>query len=52
MGVFELPDNLPIVGHIDETLAAGLLLSCLRYLGIDLLPFAGMIGRGRRGSRP
>ena len=38
-GIVEIPDNLPIVGNIDEAAATAFLLACLRYLGIDLLPF-------------
>jgi len=45
-GVFELPDNLPIVGNLDEVVMSGVLLACLRYLGIEVLPF------GRRGKGP
>jgi uncharacterized membrane protein YkvA (DUF1232 family) len=38
MGVFELlPDNLPIIGNLDEGAAAYLIFASLRYLGIDLL---------------
>ena len=41
MGVFELiPDNMPIVGNLDEAGATALLISCVRYLGLDLLPFS------------
>ncbi len=39
-GIVELPDNLPLVGNLDETLAAAVLFSCLRYLGVDVIPFA------------
>ena len=35
-GFAELPDNLPIVGNIDEALAAALLLNSLKYFGVDL----------------
>lgn len=36
-GVFELiPDNLPLIGNLDEAAAVTLLLMCLRYFGIDL----------------
>jgi hypothetical protein len=39
-GVFEfLPDNLPIVGNIDEVAATLLLLGSLDYLGIQLPGF-------------
>ena len=36
-GIFEIvPDNVPIVGNLDEAAAAALLLACLRYFGYDL----------------
>jgi uncharacterized membrane protein YkvA (DUF1232 family) len=36
-GVFELiPDNIPLIGNLDEAAAAALLLACLRYFGYDL----------------
>ncbi len=36
-GIFELiPDNLPLIGNLDELAASTLLLSCLSYFGIDL----------------
>ncbi|MBX7259151.1 MAG: DUF1232 domain-containing protein [Candidatus Hydrogenedentes bacterium] len=38
-GVVEVPDNMPIVGNIDEALATSVLIASLRYLGIDILPF-------------
>jgi hypothetical protein len=35
-GVFELiPDNVPIIGNLDEAGATALLLACLRYFGFD-----------------
>jgi hypothetical protein len=39
LGIWELPDNLPIIGHLDEFAAATLLLASLRYFGIDLTGF-------------
>lgn len=39
MGIFELPDNLPIVGNLDELTASWVLFSALAYLGVDVLPF-------------
>ena len=37
MGVFELiPDNLPIIGNLDEAGAAVLLIAALKYFGVDL----------------
>lgn len=36
-GVFELiPDNIPIIGNLDEAAATLLLLNCLAYFGLDL----------------
>ena len=36
-GLFEIiPDNLPLVGNLDEAAAVALLLMCLSYFGIDL----------------
>lgn len=44
-GVFELiPDNLPVIGNLDEAGAIALLLACLRYFGIDLLNIFGSKG--------
>ena len=38
MGLFELlPDNLPIVGNLDEAAAVYLILGGLRYFGLDLI---------------
>ncbi len=37
LGFIELiPDNLPIIGNLDEAAATALLLSSLSYFGIDL----------------
>ncbi len=36
-GFFELiPDNIPIIGNLDEAAAMTLLLMCLRYFGYNL----------------
>jgi uncharacterized membrane protein YkvA (DUF1232 family) len=36
-GLLELiPDNIPLVGNLDEATATALLLSSLRYFGLDL----------------
>lgn len=36
-GLFEIiPDNLPLVGNLDEAAAVALLLMCLNYFGVDL----------------
>ena len=40
MGVFELiPDNLPVIGNLDEAGAAVLLIAALKYFGVDLTRF-------------
>jgi uncharacterized membrane protein YkvA (DUF1232 family) len=31
-----IPDNIPIIGNLDEAAAAILLLNCLAYFGLDL----------------
>jgi uncharacterized membrane protein YkvA (DUF1232 family) len=42
-GIFEIiPDNLPLVGNIDEGLATALLISSLAFFGIDV---SSMFGR-------
>lgn len=41
-GVFELiPDNIPIVGNLDEAAATVILLNCLAYFGLDLRNLMG-----------
>jgi len=36
-GIFELiPDNIPVIGNLDEATAVLVLLSCFRYFNIDL----------------
>ena len=45
-GVLELiPDNVPVVGNLDEAGAAALLVSCLAYFGLDI---GGLFGRFKR----
>jgi len=38
-GIWELPDNLPIIGNLDELAAATLLLASLKHFGIDFTNF-------------
>lgn len=38
-GIWELPDNLPIIGNLDEFAAATLLIASLKYFNIDLTSF-------------
>jgi hypothetical protein len=36
-GVAEfIPDNLPILGNLDEAAATALLINCLAYFGVDI----------------
>ncbi len=43
LGFFELiPDNIPVLGNLDEAAATLLVLSCLAYFGVDL---GGLLGR-------
>lgn len=42
LGIFELiPDNLPVVGNLDEATATTLLLSSLAYFGWDMRTLLG-----------
>jgi len=42
LGILELiPDNLPLIGNLDEAGATAILLSVLRYYGIDLARLVG-----------
>lgn len=34
-----LPDNLPIVGNLDEAVMTGVLISVFRYFDIDIIKF-------------
>jgi len=43
LGIFEVPDNLPFVGNLDEVVVSAFLLSCFRFLGYDILPFKKQI---------
>ena len=50
-GFFELiPDNLPIIGNLDEAAACAIILATFRYYGIDLTSFLGRGVRGRSQS--
>ena len=45
-GIIELiPDNIPIVGNLDEAAATVLLLNCLAYFGLDLTTLLGRKSR-------
>lgn len=50
-GVLELiPDNLPIIGNLDEAAACAIILAAFRYYGIDLTSFLGRGVKGRSQS--
>ena len=36
-----IPDNIPVLGNLDEAGAAALLLSCLAYFGLDITRLFG-----------
>jgi hypothetical protein len=38
-GVVEIPDNLPVVGNVDEVFFSFVLIACLEYLGLHVTPF-------------
>lgn len=46
-GIWELPDNLPIVGNVDESVATYIFISCLSFWGIDIVPFKSKMPRSR-----
>jgi len=39
MGIWELPDNLPIIGNLDELAASTLLIASLKHFGYDFSNF-------------
>lgn len=50
VGFIELiPDNIPIIGNLDEATATILLINYLRYLGIDL--FKVFIDKGNDSEK-
>ena len=40
MGIVEIPDNLPLIGNLDEVFFSGILFASLARLGIRL-PWSG-----------
>jgi hypothetical protein len=45
LGVFEIiPDNIPLIGNLDEVTATYLLLSALAFFGADFRGIFGKIG--------
>ena len=42
VGVFEfIPDNIPLIGNLDEAAATALLINCLAYFGLDVRRLRG-----------
>ncbi|HKL04037.1 MAG TPA: hypothetical protein VJ911_10185, partial [Cryomorphaceae bacterium] len=39
MGIWELPDNLPVVGNLDEFGAAVLFIASMKHFGYDMTNF-------------
>ena len=50
VGVFELPDNLPFIGHLDEFGAAVLLIASLKHFGYDFTNF--LSNRKKKNKKP
>ena len=49
MGVFvEIPDNLPIIGNLDEAFFTMLFLGCLSYLGFEIPFISSRYGVSRK----
>jgi uncharacterized membrane protein YkvA (DUF1232 family) len=53
-GIFELiPDNLPLIGNLDEAAASALLIAALRYFGLDIVRFLGVrVDKKTSGNPP
>ena len=48
-GIIEfVPDNLPLVGNLDEATATFLLLNCLNYFGINIGPLRTLLPADKR----
>ena len=48
-GIVEfVPDNLPLVGNIDEATATFLLLNCLAYFGVNIGPLRKLLPADKR----
>ena len=45
-----IPDNLPVIGNLDEATATAILLACARYFGLDLARFFGRKGEDGKNS--
>lgn len=45
VGVFELPDYLPVIGNLDEAAATLVFITALKHFGIDLTAYLPVIGK-------
>ena len=53
LGVFEfIPDNIPLVGNVDDATAVMVLLGALRYFGYDLTALFNRTRGVDFGTRP
>ncbi|MFM9963740.1 MAG: hypothetical protein ACKV2Q_21230 [Planctomycetaceae bacterium] len=55
VGVVEfIPDNLPLIGNLDEAAATYLLLNCLAYFGLNIGPLQMLLpaGKQRKPEQP
>ena len=47
-GFFEIiPDNIPLVGNLDEAAATALLVACMQFFGYDITRFLGQKKKGK-----
>ena len=52
-GFLELiPDNIPVIGNLDEVAATVLLLNCLAYFGLDLTHLVSGMKRREKNVTP
>lgn len=50
VGVFELPDYLPVVGNLDEAAASLVFITALKHFGVDLTEYLPL-GRRKKASK-
>lgn len=50
VGVFELPDYLPIIGNLDEAAASLVFISALKHFGVDLTEYLPIGGGTKRAK--
>ncbi|MEM7396743.1 MAG: YkvA family protein [Verrucomicrobiota bacterium] len=43
MGFDLIPDNLPVIGNLDEAAVTAILLSCLAYFGLDVRKYVDKV---------